>query len=142
MSLPGQVEGKWGKPTLHGCPWPAAISATSTCKPRPARGVTHDRDHNAASNILAAGRAERLNARGGDVRPGAIQADPCEAGTQRSVPTALSGNLRPSGRRGRQQARFDCDRRLRELVSDLETLTLEAFDENPPRQRRRRCPKR
>ena len=46
-------------------------------------GAIHDRDHNAALNILAAGRAERLNACGGDVRPGAIQADPCEAGTLR-----------------------------------------------------------
>lgn len=34
-------------------------------------GVTHDRDVNAARNILAAGRAERLNARGGVVSPAA-----------------------------------------------------------------------
>ncbi|WP_214322228.1 RNA-guided endonuclease InsQ/TnpB family protein [Nonomuraea sediminis] len=32
-------------------------------------GATHDRDVNAAINILAAGRAERLNACGGTVRP-------------------------------------------------------------------------
>ncbi|WP_061300526.1 RNA-guided endonuclease TnpB family protein [Herbidospora cretacea] len=32
-------------------------------------GVTHDRDVNAARNILAAGLAERSNARGADVRP-------------------------------------------------------------------------
>ena len=32
-------------------------------------GAVHDRDHNAAKNILAAGRAERLNACGVDVRP-------------------------------------------------------------------------
>ncbi|MFI6100309.1 zinc ribbon domain-containing protein [Lentzea sp. NPDC051213] len=32
-------------------------------------GTTHDRDHNAARNILAAGRAERLNACGVQVRP-------------------------------------------------------------------------
>src|SRR5690606_14086922 len=32
-------------------------------------GTSHDRDLNAAKNILAAGRAERLNACGGDVRP-------------------------------------------------------------------------
>ena len=32
-------------------------------------GTVHDRDVNAAKNILAAGRAERLNACGGDVRP-------------------------------------------------------------------------
>jgi hypothetical protein len=36
----------------------------------------------------------------------------------------------------RYQAWFDNARRLRQLVSDLETLTLEAFDDdNPPRQR-------
>ncbi|MDA8393314.1 MAG: RNA-guided endonuclease TnpB family protein, partial [Actinomycetota bacterium] len=45
--------------------------------------TVHDRDHNASLNILAAGRAERPNACGGDVRPGAIQADPAEAGTHR-----------------------------------------------------------
>lgn len=32
-------------------------------------GAVHDRDHNAAVNILAAGRAERQNARGAPVRP-------------------------------------------------------------------------
>ncbi|MEV0688473.1 transposase [Nocardia sp. NPDC050378] len=32
-------------------------------------GVTHDRDLNAAINILAAGQAERSNACGGTVRP-------------------------------------------------------------------------
>ncbi|WP_280402678.1 RNA-guided endonuclease InsQ/TnpB family protein [Nocardia carnea] len=34
-------------------------------------GTVHDRDRNAASNILAAGRAERLNACGGTVSPAA-----------------------------------------------------------------------
>ena len=34
-------------------------------------GTVHDRDVNAAKNILAAGRAERLNACGGTVRPAA-----------------------------------------------------------------------
>lgn len=34
-------------------------------------GVTHDRDLNAAVNILAAGRAERVNACGGAVSPAA-----------------------------------------------------------------------
>ena len=44
-------------------------------------GATHDRDHNAAKNILAAGRAERLNDCGAGVRPplGAAVGD--EAGT-------------------------------------------------------------
>ncbi len=48
-------------------------------------GATHDRDINAAKNILAAGRAESLNARGGDVRPGLALADADEAGTHRSA---------------------------------------------------------
>ena len=34
-------------------------------------GAAHDRDVNAALDILAAGRAERLNACGGTVRPAA-----------------------------------------------------------------------
>jgi putative transposase len=48
-------------------------------------GTVHDRDVNAAKNILAAGRADRLNACGGQVRPGAIPAPAGEAGTHRSV---------------------------------------------------------
>ena len=48
-------------------------------------GATHDRDVNAARNILAAGRAERLNACGGDVRPAGTLADAGEAGTHLST---------------------------------------------------------
>lgn len=43
--------------------------------------AVHDRDINAARNILAAGRAERLNACGGDVRPRHAMAVSGEAGT-------------------------------------------------------------
>jgi putative transposase len=39
-------------------------------------GAVHDRDVNAARNILAAGQAERLNACGGDVRPSPAVAVP------------------------------------------------------------------
>jgi putative transposase len=48
-------------------------------------GTVHDRDVNAAKNILAAGRAERLNACGGTVRPGAALARPGETGTHRGA---------------------------------------------------------
>ncbi|WP_460625027.1 zinc ribbon domain-containing protein, partial [Kitasatospora kifunensis] len=51
-------------------------------------GVLHDRDLNAARNILAAGRADRLNAPGGPVRPGVAiprQARPVERGTHRNA---------------------------------------------------------
>ncbi|PWU48844.1 transposase [Micromonospora globispora] len=43
-------------------------------------GSTHDRDVNAAINILAAGRAERLNACGAQVRPAPVPAPRREAG--------------------------------------------------------------
>ena len=48
-------------------------------------GAVHDRDVNAARNVLAAGRAERLNACGGTIRPGAPLARPGETGTHRGV---------------------------------------------------------
>ena len=48
-------------------------------------GAVHDRDINAARNILAAGRADRLNACRGTVRPPSAVACPVEAGTHRSV---------------------------------------------------------
>jgi putative transposase len=48
-------------------------------------GTVHDRDVNAAKNILAAGRADSLNARGAQVRPGLAPARRREAGTHRSV---------------------------------------------------------
>ncbi|MBO0806924.1 MAG: transposase [Actinobacteria bacterium] len=47
-------------------------------------GTVHDRDVNAARNILAAGRADRLNACGADVRPHLMAAG-AEAGTHRSA---------------------------------------------------------
>jgi putative transposase len=48
-------------------------------------GRRHDRDVNAALNILAAGRAERRNACGGTVRLGATLARPGEPGTHRGA---------------------------------------------------------
>ncbi|GLZ80792.1 transposase [Actinorhabdospora filicis] len=43
--------------------------------------AVHDRDVNAARNILAAGRADRLNACGARIRPGVIPAPRAETGT-------------------------------------------------------------
>jgi putative transposase len=51
----------------------------------PICGATHDRDHNAAKVILAAGRAERRNACGAQVSPPTREAQGDEAG---STPTA------------------------------------------------------
>ena len=48
-------------------------------------GALHDRDVNAALNILAAGRADRLNACGGDIRPAPVLAVSCEAGTHQGA---------------------------------------------------------
>jgi putative transposase len=48
-------------------------------------GTVHDRDVNAARNILAAGRADRLNACGGDVRPPFAVAVAGETGSLRGA---------------------------------------------------------
>ena len=48
-------------------------------------GTVHDRDVNAARNILAAGRADRLNACGGQVRPASVLAPAGETGTLRGA---------------------------------------------------------
>jgi putative transposase len=52
---------------------------------RAACGAVHDRDVNAARNILAAGRADRLNACGGSVRPPLVVAALGEAGTHQGA---------------------------------------------------------
>jgi transposase len=45
----------------------------------------HDRDVNAALNILALGRRDRLNACGGDVRPPSAVAAAGETGSHRGA---------------------------------------------------------
>jgi putative transposase len=72
-------------------------------------GTAHDRDVNAAKNILAAGRADRLNACGAQVRPGPALAQRGEAGTHRSAasvaqeesPSSTAGRTSKSGNPGR-----------------------------------------
>jgi putative transposase len=48
-------------------------------------GTVHDRDVNAAKNVLALGQRERVNATGGSVRPGSVPAAAVERGTRRSA---------------------------------------------------------
>jgi putative transposase len=56
-------------------------------------GADHDRDINAAINVLAAGRAESLNACGAQVRPAPVPAPRREAGIR---PGAVRGSARSS----------------------------------------------
>ena len=87
----GRAFGKIGRfePTSQVCsacgikdgPKPLSVREW-TCR---ACGTVHDRDVNAARNIVTAGRAGTLNACGGTVRPGLAPAGPGETGTHRSA---------------------------------------------------------
>jgi IS605 OrfB family transposase len=87
----GRTFGKAGRfePTSQVC---SACGVNDGPKPLSVRewtcgacGTVHDRDVNAARNIVTAGRAGTLNACGGTVRPGLAPAGPGETGTRRSV---------------------------------------------------------
>jgi putative transposase len=85
----GRYFGKTGRfvPTSQTCPEYGQVDGP---KPLHVRewvcagcGAVHDRDVNAAKNVLAAGQADRVNACGALVRPGLVPAPRCEAGTRR-----------------------------------------------------------
>ena len=65
----GERTGPKGQSELHIRTWVCALC-----------GARHDRDLNAAINILAAGRAERLNASGDQIRPGRARTTPAPVG--------------------------------------------------------------
>ncbi|MFP4183831.1 MAG: RNA-guided endonuclease InsQ/TnpB family protein [Halorhodospira sp.] len=79
-SRPSQVCSACGR---HDGAKPLAVR-TWTCT---GCGTRHDRDTNAARNILALGRRERLNACGADVSPSLGMAVGGEAGTHQPAPT-------------------------------------------------------
>ena len=90
----GRAFGKTGRfePTSQVC---SACGMKDGPKPLSVRqwtcgacGTVHDRDVNAARNIVTAGRAGTLNACGGTVRPGLAPAGPGETGTRRSAARA------------------------------------------------------
>lgn len=77
------------EPTSQVC---SACGVRDGPKPLPVRewqckacGTLHDRDVNAAKNVLALGQRERVNASGGSVRPGSGPAAAGERGTRRSA---------------------------------------------------------
>ena len=94
----GEKAARYGRTVHTVSRWLASSKTCSVCGDRldelplrvrkwtcPTCAVTHDRDHNAAKVILAAGRAERLNACGDHVRPRSVAAVDDETG---STPTA------------------------------------------------------
>jgi putative transposase len=81
VRIVGEKADRYGRTVRTVSRWLASSKTCSACGHRldelplevrvwtcPACRVVHDRDHNAAKNILAAGRAERLNASHGSER--------------------------------------------------------------------------
>ncbi len=98
VRIVGEKAGHYGRTVHRVSRWLASSKTCSACGhrldelplqirtwARPSCRSVHDRDHNAAKVILAAGRAERLNACGARVRPQPVAAVGVEAG---STPTA------------------------------------------------------
>ncbi|WP_290858541.1 zinc ribbon domain-containing protein [Hamadaea sp.] len=71
-------------------------------------GVTHDRDLNAALNVLAQGSWDKSNARGAQVRPVPVPAPRCEAGFRPGPARETArggGDFRPPGWKERQEVK-------------------------------------
>ena len=98
VGIIGEKADRYGRTVHTVSRWLASSKTCSACGHRldelplqvrqwtcPTCSVTHDRDHNAASVILTAGRAERINACGAQIRPQSVAAMDDEAG---SNPTA------------------------------------------------------
>jgi putative transposase len=100
VRLIGEKADRYGRTVHTVSRWLASTKTCSACGHRlgelplqirqwtcPSCQAVHDRDHNAAKVILAAGQAERLNACGARIRPQPVAAVGVEAG---STPTAAA----------------------------------------------------
>jgi putative transposase len=102
----GEKADRYGRTVNEVSRWLASSKTCSACGYRlselplqirqwtcPSCQAVHDRDHNAAKVILAAGRAERLNACGARVRPRPVAAVGVEAGSSPTAAYAATGIL-------------------------------------------------
>uniref|UniRef100_UPI001C88433D transposase n=1 Tax=Micromonospora polyrhachis TaxID=1282883 RepID=UPI001C88433D len=78
-------------------------------------GAAHDRDVNAAINVLAAGQADNSNDRGARVRPGLVPAPRREAVTHPDAACSTHGveGIPPTGRRECQSPSTESGRPIR-----------------------------
>ena len=111
----GEKADRYGRTVHTVSRWLASSKTCSACGHRlaelslqirqwtcPSCQAVHDRDHNAAKVILAAGRAERLNACGAHIRPQPVAAMGDEAGSTPNGGVSRHGNPRHSYRGARQ----------------------------------------